>query len=123
MSFVTTLSFPIIIFLIGLNGIFLNRKNILLIIICVELVLLSLNFSFLIVSFYLDDVLGQIFAIFILTVASAETRWIGYFNLFLPRSRFYLRWLLSCWKISFYFFRLIWLEHNFFVTATQAQIQ
>ena len=73
MSFVTTLSFPIIIFLIGLNGIFLNRKNILLIIICVELVLLSLNFSFLIVSFYLDDVLGQIFAIFILTVASAET--------------------------------------------------
>jgi NADH-quinone oxidoreductase subunit K len=73
MSFVTALSFPIIIFLIGLNGIFLNRKNILLIIICVELVLLSLNFSFLIVSFYLDDVLGQIFAIFILTVASAET--------------------------------------------------
>jgi len=73
MSFIATLTFPIIIFLIGLIGIFLNRKNILLIIICVELVLLSLNFSFLLASFYLDDVLGQIFAIFILTVASAET--------------------------------------------------
>ena len=64
---------PITIFLIGIFGIVLNRKNVLLVIICVELILLAINFTFLISSFYLDDVLGQIFAIFILVVAAAES--------------------------------------------------
>ena len=73
MNFITLIFIPIIIFLIGLVGILLNRKNILLIIICVELILLAINFSFLISSFYLDDILGQVFAIFVLVVASAES--------------------------------------------------
>ncbi len=73
MNFLTVLFVPLFIFLIGLLGIFINRKNILLVIVCVELVLLSINFIFLIFSFYLDDIFGQIFAIFILTVAAAES--------------------------------------------------
>jgi NADH:ubiquinone oxidoreductase subunit K len=73
MNFVTLLFIPLIIFLIGIVGIILNRKNVLLIIICVELVLLAINFIFLISSFYLDDLLGQIFVIFILVVAAAES--------------------------------------------------
>ena len=60
-------------FSIGLFGIFINRKNILTIIICFELMLLSLNLNLLISAFYLDDVIGQIFVIVILTVAAAET--------------------------------------------------
>lgn len=64
---------PLSMFFIGLFGIFINRKNIILVIICVELILLSLNCIFLLSSFYLDDVFGQIFAIFILTVAAAES--------------------------------------------------
>ena len=73
MNFITIIFIPFTIFLIGLIGIFLNRKNILLIIICVELVLLAINFTFLLSSFALDDVLGQIFAIFVLVVAAAES--------------------------------------------------
>jgi len=73
MNILTLIIIPLTIFLIGLIGIFINRKNILLIIICVELVLLAVNFTFLISSFYLDDILGQIFAIFVLTVAAAES--------------------------------------------------
>jgi len=73
MNFLTLLFVPITIFLIGIIGIVLNRKNVLLIIICVELILLSINFIFLISSFYIDDVLGQIFAIFILAVAAGES--------------------------------------------------
>jgi len=73
MNFLTIFLVPMLIFLTGLAGILMNRKNILLVIVCIELILLSINFSFLLISFYLDDVLGQIFAIFILTVAAAET--------------------------------------------------
>jgi NADH-quinone oxidoreductase subunit K len=73
MNFITLFFTPITIFLVGLVGIIINRKNILLVIICVELVLLAINTSFLIQSYYLDDSLGQIFAIFILTVAAAES--------------------------------------------------
>jgi len=73
MNFLTIIFIPFVIFFIGLLGIFMNRKNVLLIIVCVELVLLSLNFLFLLSSFYLDDILGQIFALFILTVAAAES--------------------------------------------------
>ena len=60
-------------FFIGFIGIFVNRKNVLLIIMCVELILLAINLSFLITSSYIDDIFGQIFAIFILTVAAAES--------------------------------------------------
>jgi len=63
----------ILIFFFGLCGVFSNRKNILLVLMSVELILLSANFNFLIVSTYLDDRLGQIFSIFILTVAAVES--------------------------------------------------
>ena len=73
MDFLTIVLLPILMFFIALFGLFLNRKNILLIIICIELALLTINYFFLISSFYLDDILGQIFAIFIITVAAAES--------------------------------------------------
>jgi len=62
-----------IIFFIGLCGIVLNRKNILNIIMSIELLLLSVNLNFAIFSIYLDDIVGQIFVIFILTIAAAES--------------------------------------------------
>ena len=73
MNLITLLFIPIIIFLIGMAGIILNRKNVILIIICVELILLAINFTFLISSFYLDDLIGQLFTIFILVVAAGES--------------------------------------------------
>jgi NADH-quinone oxidoreductase subunit K len=62
-----------IIFLIGTFGIILNRKNILLIIMSVELMLLSINLNFVTFSVFLDDIVGQIFSLFIITVAAAES--------------------------------------------------
>jgi len=62
-----------IIFIIGLIGIVLNRKNILTIIMSIELLLLSVNLNFAAISIYLDDITGQIFVIFILTIAAAES--------------------------------------------------
>ncbi len=67
------INFDFILFLIGLFGIVLNRKSIIHIIMCVELVLLSLNLNFIVFSIYLDDLYGQIFALFVLTVAAAES--------------------------------------------------
>jgi NADH-quinone oxidoreductase subunit K len=63
----------IILFLIGLSGIFLNRKNIIIMLMSIELMLLSINFNFIIFSVFLDDILGQLFALLILTVAAAES--------------------------------------------------
>ena len=73
MNFLTIFFVPFSLFFIGLLGTFLNRKNLLLIIVCIELILLSVNYMFLLGSFYLDDLYGQIFSIFILTVAAAES--------------------------------------------------
>jgi NADH-quinone oxidoreductase subunit K len=73
MDFVTFLIVSFCLFFLGLMGIFLNRKNVLLVLMSVELMLLSINFNFLITSSYIDDRFGQIFAIFILTVAAAES--------------------------------------------------
>jgi NADH-quinone oxidoreductase subunit K len=67
------INFDFILLLIGLFGIVLNRKSIIHIIMCVELVLLSLNLNFIVFSVYLDDLYGQIFALFVLTVAAAES--------------------------------------------------
>lgn len=64
---------PSLVFVISLMGIVLNRKNILLMLLSIELCLLSINFCFLCCSAMLDDCIGQVFAIFILTVAAAET--------------------------------------------------
>ena len=61
-----------IIFTIGVMGIFLNRKNIIVILMSVELILLAVNINFVAFSAYLGDLVGQVFALFILTVAAAE---------------------------------------------------
>ena len=61
-----------IIFTIGLVGIFLNRKNIIVILMSIELILLAVNINFITFSTYLGDISGQIFAMFTLTVAAAE---------------------------------------------------
>lgn len=62
-----------ILFLLGLSGIFLNRKNIIILLMSIELMLLSINFNFIIFSVFLDDILGQLFALLVLTVAAAES--------------------------------------------------
>ncbi len=61
-----------ILFTIGVFGIFLNRKNIIVILMSIELILLSVNINFVAFSAFLHDLVGQIFALFILTVAAAE---------------------------------------------------
>ena len=61
-----------ILFTIGILGIFLNRKNVIIILMSIELVLLAVNMNFVAFSSYLGDLVGQIFALFILTVAAAE---------------------------------------------------
>lgn len=62
-----------ILFVIGTIGLVLNRKNILIIIMSIELMLLAVNLNFIVFSIYLDDVLGQLFVLFILTVAATES--------------------------------------------------
>ena len=61
-----------LLFLIGVFGIFLNRKNIIIILMSIELILLAVNINFVSFSFFLGDLTGQIFSLFILTVAAAE---------------------------------------------------
>ena len=60
------------IFTIGVVGIFLNRKNIIVILMSIELILLAVNINLVSFSIFLDDLSGQIFTLFILTVAAAE---------------------------------------------------
>tara|TARA_B100000945_G_C20074741_1_gene454088 strand:+ start:116 stop:427 length:312 start_codon:yes stop_codon:yes gene_type:complete len=66
------LSLGAIIFLIGIVGIFLNRKNVIVILMSIELILLSVNINLVSFSVYMNDISGQIFTLFILTVAAAE---------------------------------------------------
>ena len=73
MNIITIFALSFFIFFIGIFGIMINRKNILTVIICFELILLSVNLNLLFASYFLDDILGQIFVVMILTVASAET--------------------------------------------------
>ena len=61
-----------ILFTIGVFGIFVNRKNIIIILMSIELILLAVNINFVAFSTHLNDVAGQIMAMFILTVAAAE---------------------------------------------------
>jgi NADH-quinone oxidoreductase subunit K len=61
-----------ILFTVGVLGIFLNRKNVIIILMSVELILLAVNINFVAFSAYLGDLVGQVFALFILTVAAAE---------------------------------------------------
>lgn len=61
-----------ILFGLGVAGIFINRKNVIILLLCVELILLSVSTNFLAFSHYLNDISGQLFVFFILTVAAAE---------------------------------------------------
>lgn len=61
-----------ILFAIGIVGIFLNRKNVIIILMSIELMLLAVNMNFVAFSHYLQDIAGQVFVFFILTVAAAE---------------------------------------------------
>ena len=63
----------VIILLISFFGLIYNKKSILIILISIELILLSVNILFIVFSIYLDDIIGQIFTLFILTIAAAET--------------------------------------------------
>ena len=66
------LTFSAIIFVIGIIGIFLNRKNVIIILMSIELILLSVNINLVSFSIYLQNLVGQVFTMFILTVAAAE---------------------------------------------------
>jgi NADH-quinone oxidoreductase subunit K len=66
------LALAAILFTIGVFGIFLNRKNIIIILMSIELILLAVNINFVAFSAFLHDLVGQVFALFILTVAAAE---------------------------------------------------
>jgi NADH-quinone oxidoreductase subunit K len=67
------LTLSAVLFAVSVAGIFLNRKNVILLLMCVELLLLAVNFNFIAFSRYLDDAAGQVFVFFILTVAAAES--------------------------------------------------
>ena len=62
-----------ILFAISIVGIFLNRKNVIILLMAIELMLLAVNMNFVAFSYYLQDASGQIFVFFILTVAAAES--------------------------------------------------
>jgi NADH-quinone oxidoreductase subunit K len=61
-----------VLFSLSVAGIFINRKNVILLLMCIELMLLSVNFNFIAFSRMLNDEVGQVFVFFILTVAAAE---------------------------------------------------
>lgn len=62
-----------VIIIIGLFGVFFNKRNVLLILIFIEVIFIGLNLNFSIISIYLDDILGHILIIFILTIAAGES--------------------------------------------------
>ncbi|MCX7055846.1 MAG: NADH-quinone oxidoreductase subunit NuoK, partial [Proteobacteria bacterium] len=62
-----------VLFSIAVAGIFLNRKNVIVLLMCIELMLLAVNFNFIAFSRWLGDIHGQVFVFFILTVAAAES--------------------------------------------------
>ena len=66
------LTLAAIIFTIGITGIFLNRKNVIIILMSIELILLAVNINLVSFSIYLQNLVGQVFTMFILTVAAAE---------------------------------------------------
>ncbi len=61
-----------VLFSLSVAGIFLNRKNVLILLMCIELMLLAVNINFVAFSHFLGDTVGQVFVFFILTVAAAE---------------------------------------------------
>jgi NADH-quinone oxidoreductase subunit K len=64
---------PLLLFLFGLSGLFLFRNNVIVVLMSIELILFAVNLNFAFFSYYLDDLLGQLFSLFVLTVAAAES--------------------------------------------------
>jgi len=62
-----------VLFALSIVGIFLNRKNVIILLMAIELMLLAVNLNFIAFSYYLGDISGQVFVFFILTVAAAES--------------------------------------------------
>ena len=62
-----------ILFAISIVGIFLNRKNVIILLMAIELMLLAVNLNFIAFSHFMDDIAGQVFVFFVLTVAAAES--------------------------------------------------
>lgn len=62
-----------LLFAISIVGIFLNRRNVIIVLMAIELMLLAVNMNFIAFSYYLNDIAGQVFVFFILTVAAAES--------------------------------------------------
>jgi len=73
LSLFNYLSFSILIFVVGLWGMALNKKNVITIIMAIEILLLGANLNFIIFSIFLDDFKGQVFSLLILTVAASES--------------------------------------------------
>lgn len=71
--FLTQVISNLFLFLIAIFGIVFNRRSILIVLMCIELILLSLNLNFITFSIYLDDIYGQLFSLFILTTAASES--------------------------------------------------
>jgi NADH-quinone oxidoreductase subunit K len=67
------LTLAAILFAISVAGVFLNRKNVIILLMCIELMLLAVNLNFVAFSHFLGDATGQVFVFFILTVAAAES--------------------------------------------------
>jgi NADH-quinone oxidoreductase subunit K len=67
------LTLSAVLFALAVAGIFLNRKNVILLLMCVELLLLAANFNFIAFAHFLHDINGQVFVFFVLTVAAAES--------------------------------------------------
>jgi NADH-quinone oxidoreductase subunit K len=61
-----------VLFVIGIFGLFLNRKNVIILLMSIELMLLAVNINLVAFSAFLDDLVGQVFTLFVLTVAAAE---------------------------------------------------
>ena len=92
------MNFSIFLFLIGILGFVLNRKNIILMLISIEIMLLSITFLILISSLSFDDILGQTFAIYIITIAGAESA-IG-LGILVAYYRFISSLITYCWSYS-----------------------
>lgn len=73
MNIINSFIIHFFLFCLGLFGIILNRQNIIIILMSIELLLLSVNLNFIYFSVFLDDIIGQIFSLLILTVAAAES--------------------------------------------------
>lgn len=70
---INVIGMSILLFIISVIGIFLNQKNILVMLMALEMMFLAVSFNFILASIYLDDVAGQIFSLLILTVAASES--------------------------------------------------